>query len=144
MNARSHGSRQSRSAGLRYTVCLVAVVTVVFALPDLIDTFFELSDPLQADGCYEPILSSFDAYKATWERGRGFTGREDTGSVAPPSEADLWQRYEALRVDRIEKNRFDASRALVTRTLLLMVALGLFGAHWRWLRRRVGDTSIDA
>lgn len=127
-----------------YTVCLVAVVTVLLALPNLIGTFFKLSDPLQADGIYEPILSSFDAYKATWERGRGFPVREDVGSVAPPSEADLRQQYEALRVDRIAKNRFEASRTLVTSTLMLLVALGLFAAHWRWLRRRVGDASIDA
>lgn len=126
-----------------YTVCLVAVVTVLLALPKLIDTLFKLSDPLQADGIYEPSLSSFDAYKATWERGRGFTMREDAGSVAPSSEADLRQRYEALRVDRIAKNRFEASRALVTSTLLLLVALGLFVAHWRWLRRRVGDAASD-
>lgn len=32
--------------------------------------------------------------------------------------------------------------SLVTSTLLL-VALGLFVAHWRWLRRRVGAAAID-
>jgi len=36
-----------------YTVCLVAVVTVLFTLPNLIHTLFRLSDPLQDEGGYE-------------------------------------------------------------------------------------------
>jgi hypothetical protein len=134
-----HANRVAQLYG--YTVCLVAVVTVLIALPNLIDNVFKLSDPLRSDGIYEPILSSFDAYQATWERGRGFTVQEGTPSVAPPSEADLRQRYEALRVDRIATKRFEASRSLVTSTLVLLVALGLFVAHWRWLRRKDGDDS---
>jgi hypothetical protein len=56
----------------------------------------------------------------------------------------LRQRYEALRTDRITRNRYEAHRSLVTSTLLLLLALGLFVGHWRWLRRRVGDTSAEA
>jgi hypothetical protein len=127
-----------------YTVCLVAVVTVLFALPSIINNLFKLNDPLQAEGSFEPILSSFDAYKATWERGRGFAMRDDAAPVAPPSEAELRQRYEALRTDRIARNRYEARRSLVTSTLLLLLALGLFTGHWRWLRRRAGEASPEA
>jgi hypothetical protein len=127
-----------------YTVCLVAVVTVLFAIPSIINSLFKLSDPLQAEGSFEPILSSFDAYKATWERARGFAGRDEARPVPPPSEAELRQGYEALRADRIASNRYEARRSLVTSTFLLLLALGLFAGHWRWLRRRALDGSAEA
>jgi hypothetical protein len=137
--------RASRVAQLYgYTICLVAVVTALFAVPSIINSLFRLSDPLQAEGTFEPILSSFDAYKATWERARGFAGREDAKPIVPPSEAELRQGYEALRADRVTRNRFEAARSLVTSTLLLLLALGLFAGHWRWLRRRVPEGSAEA
>jgi hypothetical protein len=142
-NALSSGNggavdRANRVAQLYgYTVCLVAVVTVLFAVPSSTNALFRLSDPLQAQGSFEPILSSFDAYKATWERGRGIPGADEAKPGTPPSEGELRQSYEALRADRIASNRYDARRSLVTSTLLLILALGLFAWHWRWLRDRV-------
>ena len=38
---------------------------------------------------------------------------------------------------RIERVRFRARRSLVTSTLTLLLAAGLFAWHWRWVRRRV-------
>jgi hypothetical protein len=127
-----------------YTVCLVAVVTTLFAVPSVINSLFRLSDPLQAQGSFEPILSSFDAYKATWDRGRGFPGANEAKPATPPSEAEMRQSYEALRADRIATNRHEARRSLVTSTLLLTLALGLFAWHWRWLRDRVPNASAGA
>jgi hypothetical protein len=150
VNALSTGNggtvdRTNRVAQLYgYTVCLVALVTVLFAVPSVINSLFRLSDPLQAQGNFEPILSSFDAYKATWERARGFAGRDETAPIAPPSEAELRQSYEALRADRIASNRYEARRSLVTSTLLLLFALGLFAGHWRWMRRRAPEASAEA
>jgi hypothetical protein len=137
--------RANRVASLYgYTVCLVAVITVLFTVPSIINSFFKLSDPLQAEGTFEPVLSSFEAYKATWERGRGFPGREDAKAAPTPTDTDLRQSYEALRTDRIARNRYEAQRSLVTSTLLLLLALGLFGSHWRWLRRRAPEGTAEA
>ena len=136
------GNRVAQLYG--YTVCLVAVVTVLFAVPSIINSFFRLSDPLQAQGGFEPVLSSFNAYKATWERARGFAGADEARPVPPPSETELRQRYEALRADRIASNHYEGRRSLVVSTLLLLLALGLFVGHWRWLRRRASDVSVEA
>jgi hypothetical protein len=56
--------RPSRVAQLYgYTVCLIALITILFTLPNLIETVFRLNDPLHADGQFEPALSSFDLTK---------------------------------------------------------------------------------
>ncbi len=126
-----------------YTVCLVALITLLFTLPGIVDNLFTLSNPAQADGRFGlgASLGSFEAYQASPGRGRGMaealTGR-DAVAEPPLSEEQLRARYEALRADQIASNRFDAQRALVRNGLLLALALGLFGSHWRWLRRQGG------
>ena len=118
-----------------YIICLVALVTIIFTLPRFIDNAFRFSDPLQSDQFYEPALSSFEAYKATYDRSRGAGPRPpDTVTGPPRSEAELRQGYEALRADRLGRGRFEARRSLVSQGLLLVLSLGLFLGHWRWLR----------
>lgn len=117
-----------------YIICLVALVTIIFTLPRFVDNIFRFSDPLQTEG-YEPALSSFEAYKATYQQSRGMAPRPpDTAAVAPPSDAELRQGYEALRADRLARGRFEARRSLVSQGLVLVLSLGLFVGHWRWLR----------
>src|SRR5918998_6409027 len=81
--------RPSRVAQLYgYTVCLIALVTLLITVPNLIDTFFRLSDPLRAQSQYgEPALSSLDAYKATYDRSQ--IPRDAQASPAPrPSDEE--------------------------------------------------------
>src|SRR3954468_6397478 len=128
--------RPSRIAQLYgYTVCLIALITVLVTLPNLIETFFRLSDPLQAESQFEPVLSSFDAYKATYDRAP-FPGDEKAGPAPRPTDQDLRRQYEALRADRMQANTFQARRSLISQLLLLGFAVGLFYGHWRWLRRQ--------
>jgi hypothetical protein len=131
--------RPSRVAQLYgYTVCLIALVTLLFTLPNLIETIFRLSDPLQADSQFEPALSSFDAYKATYER-TSFPRDGQPGTSARPSDEDLRRQYEALRADRSAANTFQGRRSLISQLLLLGLAVGLFLGHWRWLRRNMSE-----
>jgi hypothetical protein len=132
--------RPSRVAQLYgYTVCLVALITILLTLPNLIENLFRLSNPLQTQTGFEPALSSFEAYKATYEHAREPFSREQPAAARPaPTDAELRQAYEALRNDRIERNRFEARRSLVSELLLLGLAVALFLGHWRWLRR-LGD-----
>ena len=132
--------RPSRVAQLYgYTVCLIALVTLLITVPNLIDTFFRLSDPLRAQSQYgEPALSSFDAYKATYDRSQ--IPRDAQASPAPrPSDEELRRQYEALRADRIATNTFEGRRSLISQLLLLGLAVGLFYGHWRWLRRQTAE-----
>jgi hypothetical protein len=128
--------RPSRVAPLYgYTVCLIALITILFTLPNLIETVFRLSDPLQADSEFGPALSSLDAYKATYDR-TPFPRDGQPGPSARPSDEDLRRQYEALRADRIAENTFEGRRSLISQLLLLGLAIGFFYGHWRWLRRQ--------
>jgi hypothetical protein len=132
-----------------YTVCLVALITILLTLPGIVDNLFTLSNPAQVDARFGfgASLGSFEAYKASQGQGRGMAealaGR-DVPAEPPLSEEQLRTRYEALRADQIASNRFDAQRALVRNGLLLVLALGLFGSHWRWLRRQPETVSTKA
>lgn len=53
-------------------------------------------------------------------------------------DAALHAQYNGLVQDRIAHVRYNSSKTLVTSGLLLLIAVVLFGLHWRWLRRTNG------
>ena len=116
-----------------YTVCLIAVITGLICMAGVLDHAFDLSNPLAAEGRFGESLSSFDAYKATRDRGFPASQRAASDTV---SDATLRVRYEAVRADRIAQTTFQARKGLVTDLILLAIAIALFVTHWRWLRRR--------
>ena len=111
-----------------YTVCLVAVVAALISLAGAMNNAFDLSSPLASDS-YGASLTSFEAYKSTR------SAPAQPAATEALSDSVLHARYEALRADRIVQRSFRARKGLVTDTVLLLVAIGLFVSHWRWLRR---------
>lgn len=145
--------RPSRVAQLYgYSVCLVAVIVFLASTNSLLENAFALGDPLQPRESFYPYgasLTSFEAFRATYDRER--QERVMPGQTVAPDttpEPVLRARYEALRADRIAANSFQARRGLATSGLSLLLALGLFVVHWRWLRPRTvapvggGDAAV--
>jgi hypothetical protein len=132
-----------------YTVCLVALITVLLTVPTLVDNLFTLGNPAHGEMRFgfAANLGSFEAYKASQRQGRsvadGVAGREVPAESAV-SDEELRKRYEALRADQIASNLFEARRSLVRNGLLLVLAVGLFLSHWRWLRRQAVPASVGA
>lgn len=131
--------RPSRVAQLYgYTVCLIAVVVFLISTNSLLENVFALSNPLQARESgygFEPSVSSFESYRATYDREREIRSGPDAAAAKDSvPEAVLRARYEVLRADRIERVKFQAQRSLATSTLSLILAIALFIIHWRWLR----------
>jgi hypothetical protein len=121
-----------------YVVCVVAVITFIVSLSGFVDAAFERAYPLQSrGGAYSPTgesLASYEAYRTTAiERGKA-AGPQPTPADTH-STAEMRSRYETLRAERIEQGRFFASQRLVKTGLLMLVAIGLFVTHWRWVRR---------
>ena len=120
-----------------YTVCLIAVVTSLICIVGTVNNAIDLSNPLMAAGGYDDSLSSFDAWMATRQKSATPTGdaaARDTASVAT-----LHARYEAVRSSRISHQVFRARKGLIGQLLLLIIAVGLFATHWRWMRRLQGE-----
>ena len=122
-----------------YAVCLIAVVVFLASANSFVENLFTAANPLRGSGDrygIQPSVTSFEAYRATVNREARFVGPAAAGGpvVAPPSDSALRARYEALRADHIDQERFDAERSLATSGLLLILSVALFVVHWRWLR----------
>lgn len=121
-----------------YTVCLVAVITLLISANNLVQNAFTLANPLQGGQSRfggEPSVSSFEAYRATYVRQP--PGPDAKGPLADTaSETTMRIRYDALRNDRIERARFESLRSVTASILLLALSVALFTLHWRWLRSK--------
>lgn len=118
-----------------YSVCLVAVVVLLVSSSSIVNSLFTLANPMHGGMEYGPALTSFEAYRATWQRADFEPVPPGAQRRAAPTDAELRARYEALRADRVERNRYEAQRSLVSAGLLTLLALALFVFHWRWLQR---------
>jgi hypothetical protein len=124
-----------------YTVCLIALVWGLVSVISIVDNALSLSAPeLRGTSEFnwvEPSITSFEAFRATYDRARRMGADPRDTQLDSVPEPELRRRYEALRADRIRRARFEARRELITDTLSLAIAAGLFAFHWRWVRRRV-------
>ncbi len=117
-----------------YTVCLISLVIGLVSISGLIDSAFERMNPMQNEYPFGQSLSSFEAFQATRATAPSY-GRELPATPDTASEATLRARYDALVADRIISVRYASSKAFVAQGLFFLIAIGLFGYHWRWTRR---------
>ncbi len=126
-----------------YTVCLIALVLGLMSVSALIDAGFERANPLQDKFGYGgQSLTSFEAFEATRQAMPNF-GRE---TAAPPDTASLETRrarFDAIVADRISSSTYQTSKTFVTQGLFLVIAIGLFVFHWRWMKRLHGASAGD-
>lgn len=124
-----------------YTVCLVALIVALISLTAIVNAMFERANPLQANRFGGVALTSFDAYKATRSRDPMPSDPNEATRRDTIPDAVLRQRYDALVADRIATTRYQTGKTLTTSGILLLVAIGLFVFHWRWVRRVNGAAS---
>jgi len=121
-----------------YCVCLIAVVTFLFALANVVTQIFTVADPLSsADTLVSGgrSLRSFQAYKDTYAT--QYTALPDNQKApTKPGDDVLRREYAAVRADHIASERFSAFRSLSSDVVLVLVAALLFLFHWQWLQRR--------
>jgi len=127
-----------------YTVCLVAVIVLLIQLSSFIDAFFDRAHPLDNTRVMTrgpERLSSFEAYRASLRNSpNGPVTTTENGKVIRPdtlTDAEMRSQYAAVRADAIESSLNETSKRMVTSALLMILAIVLFGTHWRWLTRTV-------
>ncbi len=119
-----------------YTVCLIAVVAFLISIHDVVDASFTLASPIHGQYGYGEALGSFEAFEASR------TERTAPDRNTPPDTTSVEtrrRRFEALRADRLQTNRLQAYRRLVGSGLTMLIAVGLFAWHWRWLQARAEE-----
>ena len=117
-----------------FTVCLLAIVVGLVTVSSIIGTMFDRANPLESNGMFGESLTSFGAYKAT-KSPRFVAQRSSSDSAVVLTDSALRVEYDNRVRDRLAHVRYETSKSLVTNGLLLLVAIILFGLHWRWLRR---------
>lgn len=126
-----------------YTACLIGLLWALVSIVGLVESVQALAAPAyhrENEYGFEPSVSSFEAFRLTYDRARRFNAPDPGESKLDPlPEAELRRRYETYRADRIAAIEVEARQALVTKSLSLLLAAGLFAFHWRWLRRRPNE-----
>lgn len=119
-----------------YTVCLIAVVTLLVSLNSIVNNVFEFAEPgMSREVTGEFGGRSLEACRQRYVRMTGPARPDGTAAMAQlPPDSTLMALCREDRMDRVAAVRHRALRSLVTSTLMLLVSLLLFGVHWRWLR----------
>jgi hypothetical protein len=129
-----------------YTMCLVGLLWALASVVALVENAQALAAPAyhrQSEFGLEPSVTSFEAFRLTYDRARRFNAPDPSAvTLDPLPDAELRRRFEAYRADRIAATEADARRGLVTKTASLLLGAGVFAFHWRWLRRRVGAPAV--
>lgn len=122
-----------------YTVCVVAVITFLIATVRLVPSAMDLGNPLQ--GGYPmfgaPSLASFENYKMDLLKSPQRPGEEAKTATYVPDDETIRAMYEAAKAERIQSVRHQSSRSLVTSSLVILISIVLFVAHWRLARKSV-------
>jgi hypothetical protein len=118
-----------------YLVCLVAVITILICASTLVFAVIDLGDPIHAGFTPggSPSLASFDNYKMDILRSVPKGGDASKPSYIPDDQT-LRAMYEAAKNDKISNVRHDANRTIVVDTILIVICVGLFITHWRWVK----------
>jgi hypothetical protein len=126
-----------------YTVCLVAVITSLIAGSNVVQSAFDLSDPLHAERHGRDLPPSFEIYRAEYaQQQRGAEKAGGPVAVIPP-DAELRAMYDAKRDDQLQTARHQARRSLAVNGVLLVVSIVLFATHWIWVRRVSAEPVVE-
>lgn len=123
-----------------YTVCLIGLIWALGSVIGLVESSLALAAPeyhRKNDYGLEPSITSIETFRLTYDRARQFSSPDPSAAKPDPlSEAELQKRYASYRAGRIEATKVEARQSLVLKTVSLLLAVGVFVFHWRWLRRR--------
>ena len=121
-----------------YTVCLVAVITFIICISNIIPSIMDLSDPLHAGASFQftgtPSLASYENYKMDILKSAK-SDDQKIGTNYIPDDKTLRSMYEAAKADRINQNNHSSIRTIVVSGLIILISIVLFITHWLWMRR---------
>ena len=122
-----------------YTVCLVTLLWSLSTAIAIVENLQTLMSPAyyhQNEYGIEPSITSFEAFRMTYDRARRLGTPDANAKIDTVPEAELRKRSETLRADRIATAEVKARQSIVKNAVSLLLAIGLFVFHWRWLRRQ--------
>ena len=118
-----------------YTVCLVAVITFLISITNLVNAVLDLSDPLHSGWtpAGAPSLASYENYKMDILKSLP-KGEESAEATYVPDDQTLKVMYEAAREDKIQSVKHNSNKNISVSGFLIIICIVLFVTHWRWMR----------
>jgi hypothetical protein len=120
-----------------YAVCLVAIITLLISVPNMVNSMIDLTDPLHAGGYYSPVkqanVASYEIYKMELLSAPQEAGKAGQATYVP-DEVTLRAMYETARADRIASATHIARRSIIVFGMLAVISIVIFLFHFRWMR----------
>ena len=111
-----------------YAVCLVAIITILISVADLITSVFDASDPLYTYG-ENKELSSFENFKMNALK----SGEKEASYV--PDDETLTIMYEDAKNHKIRRVKHQTTKSIIVSSILIVISVTLFVIHWRWMKK---------
>ena len=119
-----------------YAVCIVAIITILISVADLITSVIDASDPLYAWGDNQE-LSSYENFKMDALK----SGKTDASYS--PDDAALRTMYEDAKNHKIRRVKHQTTKSIIVSSILIVISVTLFITHWRWMRKVDKQLSTD-
>ncbi len=113
---------------------VVAVITLLICMSNLIFSMIDKSDPLYA-GRSEINLSSFENFKMDVLK----DVKDDQAFI--PDDATIQKMYDSAVDDKVKRTLHQANRNIMVNSIIGTIALLLFLIHWFLLRRSAKEES---
>ena len=119
-----------------YTVCIVAVITILISIASLVNAVIDLQDPIHGGWTPQgmPSLASFENYKMDMLKSSQ-NGDGSSKASYVPDDNTLRVMYEAARTDKIQSVKHESNKSITVGGLLIFICIILFATHWRWVRK---------
>lgn len=111
-----------------YIVCIVAIITILISVADLITSVIDASDPLYAWGD-DQRLSSFENFKVDALK----SGKNEASYV--PDDSTLRIMYEDAKNHKIRRVKHQTTKSIIVSSILIVISITLFTTHWIWMRK---------
>lgn len=109
-------------------ICVIAVITFLISISNLVSTFLDKMDPLSA-GRNDISLTSFEYFKMDLLEN---TTKEQ---YYIPSDEEIMNMYNAAKDQHMKEMNHRILSDLIVYALLLVLSLAFFGSHWKILSK---------
>ena len=119
-----------------YTICLVAVITFLISVTNLVNAIIDIRDPLYSGSNFggTPNIASYDIYKMDILKSLPKL-EESKGINFATDERTLKAMYDAEKAHKVQSVIHNSQRAITIGILLILIASMLFIGHWRWIQK---------
>ena len=113
-------------------VCLVAVITFLICIGNLVSTFIDFLSP-QDTGYNQISLSSYEYFKMDLLK----TTTKEQFYI--PSEEEIHKMYEAAKERNLIGVNHRIFKDLIVYAFVMLLSLGLFFPHWKLMKKYETD-----